>query len=202
MGSFSDVTERRALEERLRHQALYDSLTGLPNRVLFLDRLSHALATAERQPGFSYAVLWLDLDNFKDLNDGLGHLMGDKLLVRVADRVRRHLRDTDTAARFGGDEFAVLLEDVADLPSVDQVLQRLLEHLGEPYDIEGHRVVATASIGVVTATNGYERPEDVLRDADVAMYRVKSSGRASYATFSPPGHPGTGPHGTGPHAQG
>jgi diguanylate cyclase (GGDEF)-like protein/PAS domain S-box-containing protein len=182
VGSFTDITDRRTLEERLRHEALFDSLTGLPNRVLFLDRLAQAVATAKRQRGYSYTVLWLDLDNFKELNDGLGHPLGDKVLVEVAERLRHDLREADTAARFGGDEFALLLQDVSDLPTVERLVQRLLGRLRVPYELDGHRVVVTASVGVATSTAGYERPEDVLRDADIAMYRVKSTGRDTYST--------------------
>lgn len=183
VGSLTDVTERRSLEERLRHQALHDALTGLPNRSLFMDRLSQAMATAKRRPGYSYAVLWLDLDGFKVLNDSLGHAFGDKLLVQVADRVRAHVRETDTAARFGGDEFALLLQDVDDVATLGTLARRLLDHLNEPYDLEGHRVVATASIGIATSATAYLRPEDVLRDADIAMYKAKSTERGSFATF-------------------
>ncbi|HET9060991.1 MAG TPA: diguanylate cyclase, partial [Acidimicrobiales bacterium] len=183
VGSLTDVTERHLLEERLRQQALYDALTGLPNRVLFLDRLSQALANTRRRAGSTYTVLWLDLDGFKILNDSLGHQMGDKLLVQVAERIRSQLRESDTAARFGGDEFAVLLLDIPDVATVRSVVQRLLEHLGAIYDLDGHEIVVTASIGVAMSTNGYERPEDVLRDADIAMYRAKSKGRGTYALF-------------------
>jgi diguanylate cyclase (GGDEF)-like protein len=183
VGSLTDITERRGLEERLRHQALYDSLTGLPNRVLFLDRLSQAINNAKRRPGFSYTVLWLDLDNFKNLNDSLGHAFGDKLLVQVAERIRGLLRESDTAARFGGDEFALLLQDVPDVTSVGRIVRRLLTNLAEPYDLEGHEVVVTGSLGVATSTTGYDQPEDVLRDADIAMYRAKATERGSYATF-------------------
>jgi len=183
VGSLTDVTERHLLEERLRQQALYDSLTGLPNRVLFLDRLAQGLANAKRRSGSTYTVLWLDLDGFKILNDSLGHQMGDRLLVQVAERIRSQLRDSDTAARFGGDEFAVLLLDIPDRGTVKAVVERLLEHLGSVYDLDGNEIVVTASIGVAMSSTGYDRPEDVLRDADIAMYRAKSNGRGTYAVF-------------------
>jgi diguanylate cyclase (GGDEF)-like protein/PAS domain S-box-containing protein len=185
VGSLTDVTDRRLLEERLRQQALYDALTGLPNRVLFLDRLAQTIANFKRAPGNAYAVLWLDLDGFKMLNDNLGHQMGDKLLVEVASRLRSQLRDSDTAARFGGDEFAVLLRDVPDMGTIEAVVRRLLERLGALYDLEGNGIAVTASIGVTTGANGYERSEDALRDADIAMYRAKSKGRGTYAIFEP-----------------
>ena len=153
VGSLTDITERRLLEERLRQQALYDALTGLPNRVLFLDRLSQALANSKRRAGSTFTVFWLDLDGFKVLNDSLGHQIGDKLLVQVAERIRAQLRESDTAARFGGDEFAVLLHDVPDLPTVRAVAQRLLNHLGAIYDLDGHEIVVTASVGVAMSAD-------------------------------------------------
>ena len=158
-------------------------MTGLPNRTLFLDRLTQALANSKRRSNHTYTVLWLDLDGFKILNDSLGHQMGDKLLVQVADRIRAQLREADTAARFGGDEFAVLLLDIPDAPTVKAVVRRLLENLGAIYDVDGHEIVVTASIGVAMSSTGYDRPEDVLRDADIAMYRAKSDGRGTYAIF-------------------
>ncbi|HUC13566.1 MAG TPA: diguanylate cyclase, partial [Acidimicrobiales bacterium] len=183
VGSLTDITEQRLMEERLRQQALFDSLTGLPNRTLFLDRLNQALANSKRRSNHTYTVLWLDLDGFKILNDSLGHQMGDKLLVQVADRIRAQLREADTAARFGGDEFAVLLLDIPDAPTVKAVVRRLLENLGVIYDVDGHEIVVTASIGVAMSSTGYDRSEDVLRDADIAMYRAKSDGRGTYAIF-------------------
>lgn len=183
VGSLTDITEQRLLEERLRQQALYDSLTGLPNRTLFLDRLTQALANSKRRSNHTYTVLWLDLDGFKILNDSLGHQMGDKLLVQVADRISAQLREADTAARFGGDEFAVLLLDIPDTPTVKAVVRRLLENLGAIYDVDGHEIVVSASIGVAMSSTGYDRPDDVLRDADIAMYRAKSNGRGTYAIF-------------------
>lgn len=183
VGSLTDITERRSLEEQLVHQALYDSLTGLPNRALFLDRLSQSIVYARRSPGYQYAVLWLDLDGFKVVNDSLGHQVGDRLLIKVAERVSTHLRAADTAARFGGDEFAVLLHDVANMGAVDQIVRRLQDDLGRPYDLDGVEVVVTASMGISNSSHGYEKAEDVLRDADIAMYRAKSAGRAGHATF-------------------
>lgn len=183
VGSLTDVTERRQLEERLRHQALYDSLTGLPNRVLFMDRLSEAVAQAKSQEGYGYSVLWLDIDNFKNLNDSLGHQFGDKLLVVVAERLRGQLRGMDMAARFGGDEFAVMLLGTEARTAVERVARRILDGLAMPYQIDGHEVVVTASLGVAEGSRGYESPEDVLRDADIAMYEAKAARRGSYAIF-------------------
>ena len=183
VGSLTDVTERRSLEDQLVHQALYDGLTGLPNRALFLDRLSQSIAYARQAHGYDYAVLWLDLDGFKVVNDSLGHLAGDKLLVKAAERISSHLRKADTAARFGGDEFAVLLHQVTDFSTVENVVRRIQEDLSRPYDLDGQEVVVTASIGIATSATGYTKAEDVLRDADIAMYRAKSAGRAGHATF-------------------
>ena len=180
VGSITDMTERRSLEEKLRRQALYDNLTGLPNRELFLDRLSQAIVTAHRQPGHCYTVLWLDLDNFKSVNDTLGHLSGDNLLVQVADRIRGHLRGSDTAARFGGDEFVVLLQDASGPALVERVVQRLSEHLGQPYDLSGQTVSITTSIGAAGGSAAHGSPDDILRHADRAMYTAKASGRGIY----------------------
>jgi diguanylate cyclase (GGDEF)-like protein len=124
------------------------------------------------------------LDNFKGLNDTLGHVYGDMLLTQVADRIRAHVRRTDTAARFGGDEFALLIEGVDEDSHLDEILGRLSDHLNEPYDLDGHRVVVTASIGVVRGATGYRSPEEVMRDADTAMYQAKSKRRGSYVKFA------------------
>jgi diguanylate cyclase (GGDEF)-like protein/PAS domain S-box-containing protein len=195
VGSLTDVTERRCLQEQLEHQALYDALTGLPNRVLFLDRLSQAMARARRDTTFEYAVVWLDLDGFKLVNDSLGHVLGDVLLQSVADRLRSHVREVDTAARFGGDEFAILLCGTSGL-SLRTVMDRLQEQLTLPYDLDGHEVVVTASIGMSTSKAGHESPEDVMRDVDTAMYRAKATGRTGPGAFEAPRHrsvPGAGP---------
>jgi diguanylate cyclase (GGDEF)-like protein/PAS domain S-box-containing protein len=188
VGSLTDVTDRHQLEERLRHQALHDALTGLANRVLFLDRLAQGIVAGARDPARAYAVLWLDLDGFKALNDSFGHQMGDKLLVQVGERLKAHLREPDTAARFGGDEFAVLLLNVPDQAAVKIVAQRLVDHLGAIQEVDGNRIRVTASIGVAMSTLGYERAEDVLRAADIAMYAAKSSGGGTYAIFDPAVH--------------
>jgi diguanylate cyclase (GGDEF)-like protein len=176
VGSMTDVTERRSLEEQLRRQALYDHLTGLPNRQLFLDRLSQAMLAARRQPDHAYTVLWMDLDNFKRVNDTVGHLFGDQLLIEVADRIRAHVRESDTAARYGGDEFLVLLQDAKDAGMVEGVVQRLSEHLRLPYVVGGEAFSITTSIGVAVGSADYASTDEILRDADRAMYMAKSSG--------------------------
>jgi len=161
------------------HQALHDALTGLPNRVLFRDRLEHALARAGRGGG-SVAVLFLDLDRFKTVNDSLGHAAGDELLCRVGERIGSCMRTADTAARLGGDEFAVLIEDLTSTREAVRVAERIIQALAEPLPVAGREVYVGASIGVATGTHG---AEDLLRDADVAMYRAKSQGKGRYALF-------------------
>ncbi|MEO6713736.1 MAG: diguanylate cyclase, partial [Mycobacteriales bacterium] len=183
VGSLTDITDRKELEDRLRQGALYDGLTGLPNRTLFLDRLDRAIAHSKRRREYQFVVLFLDLDGFKVVNDSLGHTAGDRLLVQVADRIRAQLRDSDTAARFGGDEFAILLNDVTDLTAVPAIVDRIQAALAVPHELDGHEVVVSASVGLAASTTGYLRPEDVIRDSDIAMYRAKTHERGSYATF-------------------
>jgi diguanylate cyclase (GGDEF)-like protein/PAS domain S-box-containing protein len=182
--NYRDITERKSFEERLKHQAFHDPLTELPNRALFMNRLGHALIRAERSEKAA-AVLFLDLDNFKLINDSLGHEVGDKFLVSVAQRLRRCLRAEDTAARFGGDEFTILLENVTDASHAVRVADQITQALSEPFVLESREVYATTSIGIALGTSGRERPTDVLRNADVALYRAKASGKATYAVFDP-----------------
>ncbi len=163
-------------------QALTDPLTGLPNRSLFIDRLDHASARAERAFG-ELSLLFLDVDEFKLVNDSLGHLAGDRLLIEIAKRLRTCLRRSDTAARLGGDEFAVLLSDKDDAPDAEFVGARIVEALSVPFDIDGHELRVSASIGIVTGRR--EAPEDLLRDADVAMYRAKATNRGGLCVFEP-----------------
>ena len=180
--NYRDITERRTLEERLRHQAFHDSLTELPNRALFMNRLGFALTRAERSKRTA-AVLFLDLDNFKLVNDSLGHEVGDSLLVSVAERLRASLRAEDTAARFGGDEFTVLLEDVTGVTDAVRVADKITRALSTPFVLESREVFVTTSIGIVLGTSGCERPTDLLRNADVALYRAKANGKATYEVF-------------------
>ncbi len=180
--NYRDITRRRTLEERLRHQAFHDPLTELPNRALFMNRLGHALARAERS-NKAAAVLFLDLDNFKLVNDSLGHEVGDMLLVSVAERLQACLRAEDTAARFGGDEFTVLLEDVTDANDAVQVANNITRALLAPVVLESREVFVTTSIGIVLGTSGHERPTDLLRNADVALYRAKANGKATHEVF-------------------
>ena len=184
VGSLSDIDHRKSLEDRLRRAALFDHVTGLPNRRLFLDRLGHALEQRHRRPSARFAVFFLDLDGFKVVNDSLGHLMGDELLQVVGERLRSDLRSVDTAARFGGDEFAVLLTD----PVPEDLLvvaRRIQQRISAPVRLGDQEVAVTASIGIATSATLYSDAEDVLRDADIAMYRAKESERGTACIFDP-----------------
>ncbi|MDX1250888.1 MAG: EAL domain-containing protein [Gammaproteobacteria bacterium] len=178
-----DVSERKMAEERLQHDAFHDTLTGLPNRLLFMDRLRHAIRRSKRSGDYTFAVLFVDLDRFKIVNDSLGHLAGDELLVTVSKRIIESLRNTDTAARLGGDEFCVLLDDVKDMFATIAVAERLQKQISRPVVIDGHEVFTTASIGVTISSTGYDSPENMLRDADIAMYRAKAAGKACHRVF-------------------
>ncbi|KGM13227.1 EAL domain-containing protein [Cellulomonas bogoriensis] len=185
VGSVFDLTTRKELEEQLRQGALYDAVSGLPNRRLFLDRLSAAIAQNRRRPTARYAVVFLDLDGFKLINDSLGHLMGDELLRVIADRLRGEVRGVDTAARFGGDEFAVLLSDPVP-EEVIVVARRIQDRIAQPVLLGDQEVSVTASVGIAVSESGYTDAEDVLRDADTAMYQSKETRRGG-ATFFHPG---------------
>jgi diguanylate cyclase (GGDEF)-like protein len=178
------LTDARNFEDAM-HQAFHDSLTGLPNRALFLDRLELAHARSRRS-GSPIAVLFMDLDSFKNVNDSLGHAAGDELLVLVAGRLRRWLRPSDTAARFGGDEFAILLEDLDTIDAAQVVAQRVLDSLREPFAIQGQEVLVGSSIGI--ASSAHPGSDDLLRNADLAMYRAKGLGKGRFQTFEPGMH--------------
>jgi diguanylate cyclase (GGDEF)-like protein len=179
-----EISERKRAETELERMAFYDSLSGLPNRALFLDRLENALQRATRYHR-SLAVMFLDLDNFKVVNDSLGHKAGDRLLVTVADRLRACLRHEETAARLGGDEFTILLGEVADGRDAAAVAERILDALREPIDLQGHELVLSVSIGIVISKPGRDTSETLLRDADLAMYRAKTAGKGRFEIFDP-----------------
>ena len=179
-----DVTDRKRAEERLLHDALHDELTGLPNRALFMDRLRQSMDRSRREPERMTAVLFLDLDQFKIVNDSLGHLVGDELLVQISAAIASALRPSDTIARVGGDEFALLLEGGRDVGDAVRVAERIHDRLAAPLNLGGHEIFVTASLGIAVHNPEYERPEDLLRDADTAMYRAKASGRACHVVFN------------------
>src|SRR5438552_1288993 len=178
-----DITYRRQAERQLLRGALHDAVTDLPNRASFVERLSQALARTRRDSDYRFAVLFVDCDHFKAVNDRLGHAAGDRLLVEIAKRLQSSVRPADVVARLGGDEFTLLLEEVAGLPQVEHVARRVLDSLGAPFLLEGREVRASASIGVVLSEPHYEKAQDMLRDADLAMYRAKERGRACFQVF-------------------
>ena len=182
-GVMVDITERKRAEEQLVQNAFSDSLTGLANRALLLDRLERALKRRIRHPDYLFAVLFLDLDRFKLVNDSLGHNVGDELLRAVARRLEKCLRSQDTVARLWGDEFTMFLEGINDETDATRVAERVYKELRTSFQVDGHEVFTTSSIGIALSSTGYTQPEDLLRDADTAMYRAKTLGRACYSMF-------------------
>ena len=181
--TFSDITLRKRIEDQLVYEAFHDVLTGLPNRALLIDRLERLIARARRHPNYMFAVLFIDLDRFKIINDSLGHVIGDHILVEVSKRLRESLRTSDTIARLGGDEFVLVLEEVDNIKKAIFVAERIKEKLTPPFQVENHELFLTASIGIVFSKTGYTKPAEFLRDADNAMYRAKNSGKAKYQVF-------------------
>lgn len=181
-GVMLDITARKDFEEQLIHQAFHEPLTGLANRALFMDHLRHALARTDRRRGL-VAVLFLDLDNFKLLNDSFGHNVGDQLLMAVAGRLRACVRPEDTVARLGGDEFTVLLEDIENTAEAVRVAERIIEALRAPFVLKEYRIFASASVGIASSTFPQDRPSDLLKNADLALYEVKRKGKARYEIF-------------------
>ncbi len=182
-GSQTDITERKQAEQQLVHHALHDSLTGLANRALFMDRLQQAIGRSRRLGSYLFAVLFIDLDRFKVLNDSLGHTVGDQLLIAIARRLETCLRSVDTIARLGGDEFTILLEGIHAEAEACHLADRIHLALQEPFDLGGQEVFTSASIGIAMSETAYDRPEDLLRNADTAMYRAKTLGRSRHALF-------------------
>lgn len=183
MGVAIDVTARKEAEARLAHQAFHDPLTDLPNRALFMERLDRSLRNCQRNPQVSFAVLFMDLDRFKLVNDSLGHQVGDQLLKEIGRRLSLCLRACDTVARFGGDEFVVLLSDLSRPREANVVIERLRRSLAEPFLLQGHRVYTTTSMGVVFGSHHYQDCGEVIRDSDIAMYRAKTLGRDRFEVF-------------------
>jgi diguanylate cyclase (GGDEF)-like protein/PAS domain S-box-containing protein len=193
-----DITERKRAEETVAHNALHDALTNLPNRTLFLDRVRHALALSQRHANFKFAVLFIDIDEFKVFNDSLGHAAGDALLKQIASRLSASIRGVDmisrpsrledassfvSLARLGGDEFTILLEEIRDCGDAIRVAERLQERLTIPFIVEGQEMVTTASIGIAFCATSYINPEELVRDAEIAMYRAKREGKARSQVF-------------------
>ncbi len=182
-GSQSDITLRKAAEDRLQHEAFHDSLTGLSNRALLLDRLDRTLARAKRRGDYRFAVLFVDLDGFKFVNDSLGHQTGDQLLIAVACRLKGCVRGGDTVARLGGDEFIIHMDDVESSEDVLNLASRILMELESPFVLNGHDLVISASIGIALNGPNDHKPEEIVRNADIAMYKAKSRGKAAYVVF-------------------
>src|SRR5688572_14671014 len=179
----SDLTQKRQTQEHLLYSTLHDARTGLPNRSLFTERLRHAMRRAARHPDDLFAVLFLDLDRFKDVNDNLGHFAGDELLRAVARRLEACIRPEDTVARLSGDEFAILLESITETSDAGRVAERIEEALSFSINLAGAEVTTSASLGIVTSSMMHDQPEQLLRSADMAMYRAKAAGRARYEMF-------------------
>ncbi|MFN6517085.1 MAG: EAL domain-containing protein [Nostoc sp. CreGUA01] len=183
-----EIISRQKLQSQILDIALHDSLTGLPNRVLFIRQLKNALNRAKQEPNYQFAVLFLDCDRFKVINDSLGHLVGDELLIAIARRLQTCLIPIDTLARLGGDEFGILLENITDINIAIQVAERILQQLSLAFKLSRYEVFMNASIGISWGNKNYDRPEYLLRDADTAMYRAKAQGRAKYYVFDPAMH--------------
>ncbi|MDY6790478.1 MAG: bifunctional diguanylate cyclase/phosphodiesterase [Thermodesulfobacteriota bacterium] len=181
--SITDVSELKEAEKQIYHQAFHDSLTNLPNRALFIEHLIMAIKRGKRSQNYFFAVIYLDIDRFKLINDSLGHNIGDELLIEFASRIQDMLRDIDTLARFGGDEFVILLEDIEDENYAVLVAERLQKSLKSPFEIKGNDIYAPASFGIVLNTKIYSDPEIIIRDADAAMYHAKEKGRSQFKIF-------------------
>jgi len=183
--TYRDIREQKLADARLEFNAMHDSLTGLANRALFLDRLRLTMARFERRSQSGFAVMFLDLDGFKQVNDSFGHSAGDELLQEVARRLERCLRPEDTVARFGGDEFALLIAEASSLEHLAQVADRIQAEIGEIVKVGADEVTVSASIGIAIGTAQYRSPEEILRDADFAMYAAKAAGKKQYEFFRP-----------------
>jgi diguanylate cyclase (GGDEF)-like protein len=180
-----NISDRRQIETQLLHDALHDPLTGLPNRTLFMDRVDMAMCRSHRLAAHRYAVLFIDLDRFKLINDNLGHVVGDQLLMAIADLLRQCIRAGDTVARLGGDEFTILLDDIKALDEVKIVAARIQDKLKAPISIDGNEISIGASVGIALGSSLYTKAVDLLRNADIALYQAKENGKGCYAIFEP-----------------
>lgn len=183
-GSQSDITLRKQAEAQLAHDAYHDTLTQLPNRLLFNDRLQHAIRLSERRPNFRFAVLFTDIDRFKVINDSLGHPAGDRVILEVAARIGSCIRGNDTLSRLGGDEFTLLIDDIGSRESVTELIERVQATVGKPFQVDGHELRLSLSIGVTFSHERYQSADEMLRDADTAMYCAKKSGKGQFALFN------------------
>jgi diguanylate cyclase (GGDEF)-like protein len=178
-----DITDRKLAEEKLQYEAAHDALTGLPNRARFMSKLEQALKKSHGNRDYKVSLLFIDLDRFKVINDSLGHLIGDQLLIGIAERLRECLRPADMVARLGGDEFTILVEGRYDGKEVIRIAERIQEKFLIPFDLSGHEVYSSASIGILHAGENHRLPEDLMRDADTAMYQAKRAGKARHEVF-------------------
>jgi diguanylate cyclase (GGDEF)-like protein/PAS domain S-box-containing protein len=180
---FQDISEHKRLQSQLMRNAFYDGLTALPNRLLFQDRLRQVIERSKRHIDYKFAVLFLDLDGFKQVNDRYGHAMGDSLLIAIARQLESCLRSVDTVARFGGDEFAILLEGIKDISDATAIATRINEIASVPICIDGYNLSVGASIGITFSDGAYDDPDKLLKNADVAMYRAKNEGKGTFVVF-------------------
>jgi diguanylate cyclase (GGDEF)-like protein len=178
-----DITDKKLAEERLQHDATHDALTGLANRSLFLRKLAAAIHRTRTRPGYKVSVLFIDLDRFKNVNDSLGHLAGDQLLIAIAERLRACLRPSDMVARLGGDEFVILVEGLFDDSEIIAIAERVQEKFAIAFNLKGHEIYSSASIGILNASDKHVTAEDMMRDADTAMYQAKRAGKARHEVF-------------------
>lgn len=178
-----EIIERQRVQQQLVYDALHDGLTGLPNRTLLMERIDFTIGHAQRNPGYMYALLFIDLDRFKIINDSLGHLIGDKLLVAVSNLLQECLRESDIVARLGGDEFVILLDGISHPQDATLIGERIQQKLRAPFELQGQHIFTTASIGIVFGSVEYSSASNLLRDADIAMYRAKAKGKARYEIF-------------------
>ncbi|MBF0224885.1 MAG: GGDEF domain-containing protein [Desulfobacterales bacterium] len=182
---FNDISEKKSFEQQLKHQAFHDSLTGIPNRILFIERILHAFERSKRRNEYNFSVLQVDIDRFKNVNERFGHLAGDNVLIEISNRFKLCLRTIDTVARIGGDEFAILVEEFSSFNEVIQIAKRIKSVIEQPFIVDKDTVHVSASIGIVLKTKYYQVPEDILRDAEISMHRTKKTDKGHFKVFNP-----------------